>query len=409
MGIDFKSLPQRIEQIQVATPEGAAGTLQHSANYRFSYNESAEQVALAMPVRTEPYNRGALHPVFEMNLPEGFIRRELSERLQRYTRINDMLFLAIQGDEGIGRLSYMSDIDRTPTTPDDLDEIINWDRPDNIFIELLDRHLFNTTLSGMQPKVAVSTEKALLQGKNLIIKSAGDDYPNLALNEFVCMRIAAAAGLPTPVFQLSRNRQLFIMERFDVLDEHKLGMEDFTVLMGRSGQERYLGSYENAARVIDVYGGSHGDLRRFFEYVALSCMLGNGDAHLKNFALLYTHPGATPRLSPIYDVVCTRIYELEAKTLALKMNGSREFPDRRGLLRFAKSLGVKGAESRMEEMADLALQTITATAELEDFPKLKQTLRASISRAMAVDGSQAGFVRKRKDAKKRKADSLREP
>jgi serine/threonine-protein kinase HipA len=406
MGINLNSLPQRIEQIGVETPDGPAGNLHHGANYQFNYNESGEQVALAMPLRAEPYNRGALHPIFEMNLPEGFIRRELSERLQRYTRVNDMLFLAIQGNEGVGRLSYASNIDRTPAVADDIDEIIGWAGPDNIFVELLERHLFNTTLSGMQPKVAVSTEKTSLQRKNFIIKSAGDDYPNLALNEFVCMSIAAAVGLPTPVFQLSENQQLFIMERFDILDDQRLGMEDFAVLMGRAGQERYLGSYENAAKVIDAYGAGHDDMRRFFEYVVLSCMLGNGDAHLKNFSLLYTHPSESPMLSPIYDVVCTQVYELEAKNLALRMNKSKEFPNRGGLLRFAKTLGVKTAESRIEEMAEIALQTIAAIGELEEFPDLKRTLHKSIAHSVSIDGSHPGLRRRRKDVKKRKTDAL---
>ena len=406
MGLDLDSLPRRIEHIAVNTPDGPSGTLRHDSTYRFTYSDSGEQVALAMPVRADSYNHGALHPIFEMNLPEGFIRRELSERLQRYTRIDDMLFLAIQGDDGIGRLSYTSDIGRSPAEPDDLDEIVNWDRQDNIFVELLDRHLFNTTLSGMQPKVAVPIEKASMQRQNVIIKSAGEDYPNLALNEFVCMSIARAVGLPTPVFQLSKNRQLFIMERFDVADDSRLGMEDFTVLMGRSSQERYLGSYENAAKVIDLYGAGHDDMCRFFDYVAISCLLGNGDAHLKNFSLLYARPGDPPTLSPIYDVVCTQVYELEAKSLALKMNKSQEFPDRRGILRFARSLGVKGAEKRLDEMAELASQTVAATDELEDFPELKDALQTSIAHAVSVDDTQAGFVRKRRNAKKRKTGSL---
>ncbi len=101
MSIDPGSIPSRIKSIQVCTRDGQAGVLRHESQYHFSYGINAEQVALAMPVRAEPYNYGVLHPMFEMNLPEGFIRRELSERLQRYTRISDMLFLAIQAKAGV--------------------------------------------------------------------------------------------------------------------------------------------------------------------------------------------------------------------------------------------------------------------------------------------------------------------
>ena len=353
MGIDLKSLPARINELEVCLPEGLAGQLAHGSQYNFAYQLHAEQVALAMPVRLEPYRRGALHPIFEMNLPEGFVRRELSERLQRYTRISDMLFLAIQGDDGIGRLQYKSPIEHSRPPRDNLSEILNWDGQENLFSELLERHLFNTTLSGMQPKLVVSSDKTSMLCPDLIIKTGGDNYPQLALNEFVCMSIAAAVGLPTPKFWLSNNQKLFVLERFDIEDGLKLGMEDFAVLMGRSGQERYLGSYENAAKVLNLYTGGHSEKIRFFEYVVVSCLLGNGDAHLKNFALLYSHPKSPAVLSPLYDVVCTQVYELEEKTLALTLNKSRDFPLHKGILRFANTLGIKQAGQRLDEMAEI--------------------------------------------------------
>ncbi|MBV1882501.1 MAG: type II toxin-antitoxin system HipA family toxin [Pseudomonadales bacterium] len=406
MGIDLNSLPPRIKKIQVRTPEGLSGHLSHDTRYRFSYASNGEQVALAMPVQYEPYNHGALHPIFEMNLPEGFIRHQLSERLQRYTRISDMLFLAIQGDEGIGRLQYESDIIRTPTTSENLVGILSWDGQHNLFTELLERHLFNTTLSGMQPKVSIISDKTSLIRPDLIIKTGGEDYPHLALNEYICMTIAAAVGIATPTFWLSDNHKLFVMKRFDIQNNQILGMEDFAVLMGRPGQERYLGSYENASKVISLYTGSHQEMVHFFDYIVLSCLLGNGDAHLKNFSLLYSSPLNKARLSPIYDVVCTQVYDLEEKSLALKMNKSRDFPTREGILRFAKTLGIKQAEQRLEEMADIALQQLQSIDELSEFPALRQVLEQTISHTVSLDGSQVGFMKKRKDSKKRKTDAL---
>lgn len=406
MGIDLSSLPSRVHQLDVTTPDGPGGRLSHDAYYSFSYASPSEQIALAMPVRNESYNHGALHPIFEMNLPEGFVRRQLSERLQRYTRISDMLFLAIQGEEGIGRLQYESPIVRSPVEPDNLQEILAWNGQTGIFADLLERHLFNTTLSGMQPKLVVHSDKASLLGPDLIVKTGGVDYPQLALNEYTCMTIASAVGLPTPNFWLSDNQELFVMDRFDIQDGKKLGMEDFAVLMGRSGEARYLGSYENAAKVIDIYTDGHQEIVRFFDYVVLSCLLGNGDAHLKNFALLYSHPQGRATLSPIYDVVCTQVYELESKSLALKMNKSQDFPNREGILGFAKTLNIKRAAQRLDEMAEIAMQKIQNIEELAMFPLLKETLEKSISHSVALDGSRVGFTGLRKDRKKRKTDAL---
>src|SRR5207253_10127336 len=77
-----------------------------------------------------------------------------------------------------------------------------------------------------------------------------------------------------------------------------------------------------------------------FDRVALSCLLRDGDAHLKNFGMLYAHPEAVRVLAPVFDVVNTDIYpELDGR-LALKMGGSKTFPTPDDLFKFAETLGV---------------------------------------------------------------------
>ncbi|HYE41411.1 MAG TPA: HipA domain-containing protein, partial [Ramlibacter sp.] len=106
------------------------------------------------------------------------------------------------------------------------------------------------------------------------------------------------------------------------------------------------GSYENIAKAIRLYGGADASesLQRLFEYVALSVMVRNGDAHLKNFGLLYEYP-ARPEsvtLAPLYDVVTTTAYDvmpgIADKTLALKLGTDRRFPRRDALLRFGRDV-----------------------------------------------------------------------
>lgn len=77
----------------------------------------------------------------------------------------------------------------------------------------------------------------------------------------------------------------------------------------RSSEKKYQGSYEEIADAIALYTGSGAESAKFFNYVAFSCMVGNGDAHLKNFALLSDPFQPEERwLVPMYDVVCTHIY-----------------------------------------------------------------------------------------------------
>lgn len=86
---------------------------------------------------------------------------------------------------------------------------------------------------------------------NNLIESGHGECPHLAVNGFVCVSIAREAGLRTPDFLLSNNRQLFVMRRFDrAADGAPLGFEDFAGLTGHTPLQKYEGSYEMVAEAI---------------------------------------------------------------------------------------------------------------------------------------------------------------
>lgn len=406
----FEDWPEKMNRVLVRTPMGQSGVLGfEKGSYTFSYGGQGEEVSLTMPQRIASYNSGALHPVFQMNIPEGYVRERLTERLRRYIKVNDMLFLALQQNRGIGRLSYASDLALEPVGHESLNALVNWDSRESAFEYLLDKYLLNTAaVSGVQPKLLVNTQKSGERGTlvepELIVKTGGEDYEQLALNEFICMSIARECGINVPEFWLSRNEELFIMKRFDLVNGTSLGMEDFAVLMKKSGDDKYLGSYEHVAKVVQLYTRDIQQSDQIFDYVAISCLLGNGDAHLKNFSLLYDsiQPLSGLRLSPLYDVVNTTVYELDSHDLALKMEKSREFPDQDRLVRYGKSIGVKNPSKRLEMMADIASDYIARFDRWESFPKLRGALERSISRAMSTTGS--GVKHSVKRPKKRKSD-----
>jgi serine/threonine-protein kinase HipA len=164
-----------------------------------------------------------------------------------------------------------------------------------------------------------------------------------------------------------------VVERFDVADGRALGFEDMAVLMNKASRQKYEGSYENVAKAVRLYcAGADplADLRRLFEYVAFSVMVRNGDAHLKNFGLLYEHPAepASIRLAPLYDVVTTSIYGFTHprtaitkydRTLALNLRRSKSYPDRATLLGFGSAhCGVSQPEEVLERIADALSATL---------------------------------------------------
>lgn len=129
-------------------------------------------------------------------------------------------------------------------------------------------------------------------------------------------------------------------------DGTAMGFEDMAVLTGRTAKEKYEGSYEMIARVVNTFSGddSVAQLRKLFERVALSFWMRDGDAHLKNFGMLYEHPAAVRRLAPVYDVVCTDVYpELDDK-LALKLNKSKAFPTKEEIVKYGNRLGLNEDE-----------------------------------------------------------------
>ena len=344
----------RIKQLEVHTPSGFSGQLFRNAQFVFNYGSEAtleNQVSITMALRNESYTRGALFPVFEMNLPEGYVRHYVIERLRKVATIDDMLFLALSGNNGIGRLSYKTElIDVEASGAISLESIIGSGNSTALFAELVETYLLHTSVgvSGVQPKVVVPEERGTLALPTLIVKSGNAEYPNIAINEYVCMSIAKEAGLKTPEFWNTEDRQLFIMRRFDILESgEKIGMEDFSVLMGKPGDKKYEGHYETLLRAANLY---EVDVTEMFEQIALSLILGNGDAHLKNFAILYDNVNGPFQLSPVYDVVCTRPYGDE--TTALSINKSRNYPSRTYLEKMGKQFGIREPGKIIDRIGD---------------------------------------------------------
>ena len=365
-------------QLRVSTPQGDAGELTHEeGQFLFGYGpaHASAAVSLSMPVRKAQYAHAALHPIFQMNLPEGFLLEELQNRLAKIVNLDPMLLLALSGGQApIGRVAVQSDFVNPLASAqgkgEQLSEILAWDGTESLFAELVDKYIYRTGISGVQPKVLVpqnlsqtsafnamepTPSKATVRTSDLIVKSGRQEYPGLAANEFLCMSIAKTSGLEVPEFYLSANKELFVMQRFDrTPDGTPIGFEDMAVLAGFSSREKYKTSYTHVARLVEAFAsGPHviSSLQALFDMVALSCVVGNGDAHLKNFGLLYTDPTTTDcRLAPAFDLVNTTAY-IPEDVLALDLCGQKSFfAARKGLLDFAKVCHVADPRDRLQEL-----------------------------------------------------------
>ncbi|WP_455826491.1 type II toxin-antitoxin system HipA family toxin [Pseudomonas graminis] len=370
--------------LHVHTPQGDSGSVRVSADsYLFRYGDTTRAqsaISLSMPVRADDYRHRVLHPIFQMNLPEGYVLEQLRNRLSKTIKVDPMLLLALSGSSApIGRVFVSSDqvnelIQRNGhATGENLDEILAWDGAEDLFAHLVDRYILRAGISGVQPKVLVPEkpqapeQKFTSKTNDLIIKSGRDEFPGLAINEYLCMSIARDAGLPVPPFYLSQNHKLFIMRRFDRDAQlNPLGFEDMTTLMGLSAEQKYTKSYAAMAKAVRVFcspENQRSSLDQLFDSVALSCIVGNGDAHLKNFGVLYSDPmKADTRLAPAYDIVNTTAY-IPEDTLALDLSGNKSmFASRLGILEFARTCEVENPEARIQAL----LETLETVLKRED-------------------------------------------
>ena len=391
--------------LRVHTPQGESGSVLMSADdYLFRYSDKAlaqSAVSLAMPVRTEEYRRRELHPIFQMNLPEGYVLEQLRNRLAKTVKVDPMLLLALSGSSApIGRVFVSSDqvnelVQRNgpPAAGENLDEILAWDGAEDLFVELVDRYILRAGISGVQPKVLVPEkpqtpeQRFTSKTNDLIIKSGREELPGLAINEYLCMSIARDAGLPVPPFYLSQNHKLFIMRRFDRDAQlNPLGFEDMTTLMGLSAEQKYSKSYAAIAKAVRLFCAPvqiRSSLDQLFDSVALSCIVGNGDAHLKNFGLLYSDPVKfDTRLAPAYDIVNTTAY-IPEDALALDLSGNKSmFASRLGILEFARTCEVEDPKARIQGL----LQTLEVVLRRED-----EYCRLAPDVANAIRQSAQGF------------------
>jgi len=343
--------------------------------YVFGYRDdcpSAGAVSLTMPVVREQYAYdGTLHPIFDMNLPEG----ELAERIKRPFRkavehFDDLDFLRIVGQSQIGRLRFsVAGEARAEVPGQSLKELLVHDGAADLFDDLMSRYAVHSGISGIQPKVMIRDDASPLdrlahRGTTHIVKAWNpNSYPYLAENEFFCMTAARHANIDVPHFQLSNHGKFLVIDRFDLVDDRYLGFEDFCVLNALPADEKYSGSYEGVAKRIKQFVSPEEvrpALVQFFKSLALSCAVQNGDAHLKNFGVIYDNPDGIVRLSKAYDIVSTTPY-IPNDSLALTLGGSKRFPKAKTLLAFGRT-HCDFSESHVRALLDEVAEGIMCAA-----------------------------------------------
>ena len=207
--------------IKVWTDAAEAGLLdrQRDRGSAFAYlPETVPQraVSVTMPVRLPSWDVSfGLPPIFEMNLPEGALRERLRLAFAKATgTFDDFDLLAIVGRSQVGRIRYTGDKERlNEDVPfQSVDEILASRRDGHLFRFLIEKFASFSGISGVQPKILVRDENASLtltnaqprispscKGATHIVKFwEPNEFPQLAANEYFCLKAAERCGLDVP-------------------------------------------------------------------------------------------------------------------------------------------------------------------------------------------------------------------
>jgi serine/threonine-protein kinase HipA len=382
--------------IKVWTDAAEAGLLDRrgARGSTFAYLPGAapaRAVSVTMPVRLESWSVPfGLLPVFEMNLPEGVLRERLRLAFAKATgSFDEFDLLSVVGRSQVGRIRYTGDKEQLhEDVPfQSVDEILERRRGGDLFRYLLEKFASFSGISGVQPKILVRDEKAFAEMEHTehrlsqsykdathIVKLwESNEYPQLAANEYFCLGAARKCGLDAPPYRLAEDGMALVIDRFDLrVDGTHRGFEDFCVLNGRRTDEKYRGSYETSVmkRFEQFANSTHvnEDMEKLFTLIALNCALHNGDAHLKNFGIVYDDVQGEARLAPVYDLVTTSIY-LPKDSMALTLNGTTKWASAKELQRLGETrLGAPPARVR-EILERIEAAIADTSAELRAYIK----------------------------------------
>jgi serine/threonine-protein kinase HipA len=316
-----------------------------SGEMGFSYapewleNPQAVPLSQSLPLQGKPFLNSDCHGFFGGILPEEAKRERIAKNLG-ISKKNDFAMLAEIGGECAGAVTFMS-AGQSLEAPSY--EALSEQKLAEILRDLPKRPLLageegiRLSLAGAQDKITVHRSKdgfaIPMNGapSTHILKPAIERYEDTVLNEAVCMRLAKAIGLPVADVEILEieGMQVLSVERYDrLLHEDgtvkRLHQEDFCQALGIVSEMKYQSEGGvSLKQTFDLLRSVSAvpviDLQHLLNAVIFNYLIGNNDAHGKNFSLLYSD--GQIRLAPFYDLLCTVFYPELATKMAMKIGG----------------------------------------------------------------------------------------
>ena len=342
-------------------------------------HKDAVSLSASLPLQAEPFDDRKTRPFFAGLLPEGQMRRLIAKQFQ-VSGQNDFALLDHIGGECAGAVTFLEPGQAlpVPTRSDDV-QWLSDEEVVAILDELPRRPMWagqdglRLSLAGAQDKLPVVFDGARiglpLNGtpSSHILKPAIHAVEDSVSNEGFCMALAEAMQLKPAKSKVHKvlDRSFLLVERYDRLidaqgNRQRLHQEDFCQALGVVPEMKYQNEGgPDLAQCFDLLRSatrpSAPQVLRLLDYVIFNALIGNHDAHAKNFSLLYS--GKAPVLAPSYDMLSTAVYPTLTQNMAMKIGSKYKFSEvqARHWEQFAESVGLTKAQAkrRILELAKL--------------------------------------------------------
>ena len=339
-------------KLSVYFGESLAGHLESTAEKGiiFSYDDSylnsgLSPISLSLPLSDVEYSQKNCLPFFEGLLPEGDVKRRISDFLH-ISETSTLKLLQELGGDCAGMISILpeGEINRTKNSYE-----FSLDNYEPLAKEKLSEYIKNIntrpllkakaqlrlSLAGAQEKLPLVYKDGefYLPKKGApsthIIKPTGHgELSNLSANEYICMKLAEHSELRVPRTELMQieGSEFLLIERYDRICQgnriSRIHQEDICQALGVFSDFKYQN--DGGPSIADICHLLKTktsvpllELRAFLQYVLFNFIIGNCDAHGKNYSLILQDNFV--KLAPIYDTVCTLIYPNLTQKLSMKI------------------------------------------------------------------------------------------
>jgi serine/threonine-protein kinase HipA len=316
--------------------------------FRYDPDYAGPAISQALPVQRTAHPHAVCRAVFGGLLLEGDARKALARNLGVSVG-NDYELLQELGGDCAGAITLLDPDVALPSEPQL--KPLNDKQLDALLRDLPQRPLaanpdegIRLSLAGAQPKLpviidndAVSLPLNAAASTTHILKPEPSRFPGLVDNEAFCMELARAVELPAAFTRKSITASglpYLLVERYDrdmtVEPIRRLHQEDVCQALGRSYERKYQAEggptvIETVELLRDCSSVPAQDLPTFWRALVFNWLIGNCDAHAKNFSLLYD--SGAPTLAPLYDLVSTTAYPELTTRLAMSIDGATKISD----------------------------------------------------------------------------------